>query len=43
MNKEELYQQIEAFNNTLTDSTDKSSKTYQEARFYVNNIHSKLS
>ena len=37
MNKEELYQQIEAFNNTLTDSTDKSSKTYQEARFYVNN------
>ncbi len=37
MHTEELYQQIEAFNNTLTDSTDKSSKTYQEARFYVNN------
>jgi hypothetical protein len=37
MNKEELYQQIEAFNKTLTDSSDRSSKTYQEARLYVNN------
>lgn len=37
MNKEELYQQIEDFNTTLTDPTDRSSKTYQEARFYVNN------
>lgn len=37
MNKEELYQQIENFNTTLTDLSDKGSKTYQEARFYVNN------
>jgi hypothetical protein len=37
MNREELYQQIENFNTTLTDSSDRSSKTYQEARFYVNN------
>lgn len=37
MNKEELYLQIENFNTTLTDPSDRSSKTYQEARFYVNN------
>lgn len=37
MNKEELYQQIEDFNTTLTDLSDRSSKSYQEARFYVNN------
>ncbi len=37
MNKEELYQQIENFNTTLTDPSDRSSKTYQEARLYVNN------
>lgn len=37
MNKEELYQQIENFNATLTDPSDRSSKTYQEARLYVNN------
>ncbi|MCT7909050.1 AAA family ATPase [Arcobacter lacus] len=37
MNKEELYQQIENFNTILTDPSDRSSKTYQEARFYVNN------
>lgn len=37
MNKEELYKQIEDYNKTLTDPSDRSSKTYQEARFYINN------
>lgn len=37
MNKKELYQQIENFNTTLADPSDRSSKTYQEARLYVNN------
>lgn len=37
MNKEELYQEIENFNITLTDSSNKRSQTYQEARLYINN------
>lgn len=41
MNKEALYQQIEIFNTTLTDPSDRSSKNYQEARFYVNNDEAK--
>ena len=36
MNKEELYQQIENFNTTLTDPSNKRSQTYQEARLYIN-------
>lgn len=41
MNKEELYQQIENFNATLTDPSNRSSKNYQEARFYVNDDEAK--
>lgn len=36
MNKEELYQQIENFNTTLTDPSNRRSQTYQEARLYIN-------
>jgi len=45
MNKEELYKQIENFNTTLTDPSDRSSRTYQEARLFVNNdeAHGKAS
>lgn len=35
MNKEILYQQIEDFNTTLTDSSNRKSQTYQEARLYI--------
>ena len=35
MDKEELYQQIQAFNNQLTNPSDKSSKTYEKAYLYV--------
>jgi len=36
MNKEELYQQIDNFNTTLTDPSNRRSQTYQEARLYIN-------
>ena len=35
MNKEELYQQIQAFNSQLTNPSDRSSKTYEKAYLYV--------
>ena len=35
MNKEELYQQIQAFNNQLTNPSDRSSNNYEKAYLYV--------
>ncbi len=37
MNKEELYNQIEEFWNTLTNPSDRTSKTYGQAYLYVDN------
>jgi len=35
VNKEELYQQIQAFNNQLTNPSDRSSNNYEKAYLYV--------
>lgn len=35
MDKEELYQQIQGFNNQLTNPSDRSSKNYEKAYLYV--------
>ena len=35
MNKEELYQQIQAFNNQLANPSDRSSNNYEKAYLYV--------
>lgn len=35
MDKEELYQQIQGFNNQLTNLSDRSSKNYEKAYLYV--------